>query len=618
MIFQPSFFLHICMVKFFKIAMAEEVRNIMSDKKKEKIIKLAGFLAVPVIAFYLMEFYDRNPFEQIRPMAHLLNIMIFELIAGIVYFLTGRAKLSLRIVLVLSMIFGLVNHYVMAFRSTPFVPWDIFSINTAFSVANNYNYTPSLRLVIVTLIFAVLIFVVRYIDNKMEIKFRFRALAALLVCVMLTLLGGAIQNEDFQQNSNLYPYLFTPTVMTKYNGLAVTFTMDLAYVIVDKPSGYSVDKAEDILAQYEQTDETEDSSKNQDYPNIIVIMDEAFSDLKVLGDFETNEDYMPFVHSLMNGADNTVSGYLNVSVCGGNTADTEFEFLTGNTMAFLPSGSIPYQQYIKSETPSLARYLSSLGYAAYAQHPYYGSGWNRETVYPLLGFQNMNFVDDYIPRTIVRQYVSDESDFNMIIKTFEQKEKDKPAFIFNVTMQNHGGYSSEYDNFTNNISAVDVGNSGVDQYLSLISLTDQNLEKLIDYFKNQDEKTIVVFFGDHQPSDNVAAPVLSELGKDYTNLTEEESESRYMVPYFIWANYDIDEAQNVDTSVNYLAANMLKYAGVETSSYQNFLLELENYYPVISAARTEENMDTDESLREEMLYKYKCLEYYNLFDWEDK
>ena len=115
--------------------------------------------------------------------------------------------------------------------------------------------------------------------------------------------------------------------------------------------------------------------------------------------------YMPFVHSLMSGADNTVSGYLNVSVCGGNTADTEFEFLTGNTMAFLPSGSIPYQQYIKNETPSLAGYLSSLGYVTYAQHPYYGSGWNRETVYPLLGFQNMNFVDDYIQRTIVRQYV---------------------------------------------------------------------------------------------------------------------------------------------------------------------------------------------------------------------
>ncbi len=591
----------------------------MSDKKTEKIIKLAGVFCVPVIAFYLMEFYDRNPFEQIRPMAHLLNIMIFEMIAWIIYFLTGRAKLSLRIVLIASMIFGLVNHYVMAFRSTPFVPWDIFSINTALSVADNYDYTPGMRLVLVTLIFAALIFAVRYIDYRLDIKFRFRAGAAILVCLLLVLLGGAIQNEDFQKNNNLYPYLFTPSVMTKYNGLAVTFTMDLAYVIVDKPSGYSANAAKDILEQYEQADESQDgNSDSQDYPNIIVIMDEAFSDLKVLGDFETNEDYMPFVHSLMNGADNTVSGYLNVSVCGGNTADTEFEFLTGDTMAFLPSGSIPYQQYIKSQVPSLASYLADLGYATYAQHPYYGSGWNRETVYPLLGFENMNFVDDYIPRTIVRQYVSDESDFNMIIKTFEQKEEGRPAFIFNVTMQNHGGYSDQYDNFTNNISAADVGNSGVDQYLSLISLTDKNLEKLIDYFKNQDEKTIIVFFGDHQPSDNVAAPVLRTLGKDYLNLTEEESESRYMVPYFIWANYDIESAQNVDTSVNYLAANMLKYAGVETSAYQNFLLELEEYYPVISVARTEENMEADDELRNEMLYKYKCLQYYNLFDWEDK
>lgn len=59
--------------------------------------------------------------------------------------------------------------------------------------------------------------------------------------------------------------------------------------------------------------------------------------LAILGDFQTNKDYMPYFHS-MQGADDTISGYLNVSVCGGNTANTEFEFLTGNTMAFLPQG----------------------------------------------------------------------------------------------------------------------------------------------------------------------------------------------------------------------------------------------------------------------------------------
>lgn len=589
----------------------------MSDKKINKIARVLCFSIVPVIAFYLMEFYDRNPFEQIRPMAHLFNIMIFEMIAWIIYFLIGNEKWSLRIILGLSMLFGLVNHYVMEFRSTPFVPWDIFSINTAFSVAGNYNYMPSVRLVVVTIIFCVLIFLVRFLDYKLQIRFRFRMMAAGVICVLLVLFGKSVQNEEFQLKNNLYPYLFTPSVMTKYNGLAVTFTMDMAYVVVDKPSDYSVNSAKELLEQY--SEETTNKEIEGEYPNIIVIMDEAFSDISVLGEFDTNEDYMPFVRSMLNGAENTVSGYLNVSVCGGNTANTEFEFLTGDTMAFLPTGSIPYQQYIKRKVPSIAGYLSEHGYDTYAQHPYYGSGWEREKVYPLLGFDKMNFVEDYVPRTIVRQYVSDESDFDMIIRTFEQKEEGKPAFIFNVTMQNHGGYTSEYDDFVNDVCATEVDNQALNQYLSLVRLTDEKLRELVEYFDNQEEDTIIVFFGDHQPSDSVVAPIWKLNGKDSGSLSKEDSELRYMVPYFIWANYDIDEAQNEDTSVNYLGAKMLQYAGVPTSEYQNFLLELENYYPVISGVKIQESAETDSDKKsaEEMMNKYKCLQYYTMFDWED-
>lgn len=589
----------------------------MSDKKINKIARVLCFSIVPVIAFYLMEFYDRNPFEQIRPMAHLFNIMIFEMIAWIIYFLIGNEKWSLRIILGLSMLFGLVNHYVMEFRSTPFVPWDIFSINTAFSVAGNYNYMPSVRLVVVTIIFCVLIFLVRFLDYKLQIRFRFRMMAAGVICVLLVLFGKSVQNEEFQLKNNLYPYLFTPSVMTKYNGLAVTFTMDMAYVVVDKPSDYSVNSAKELLKQY--SEETTNKEIEGEYPNIIVIMDEAFSDISVLGEFDTNEAYMPFVRSMLNGAENTVSGYLNVSVCGGNTANTEFEFLTGDTMAFLPTGSIPYQQYIKRKVPSIAGYLSELGYDTYAQHPYYGSGWEREKVYPLLGFDKMNFVEDYVPRTIVRQYVSDESDFDMIIRTFEQKEEGKPAFIFNVTMQNHGGYTSEYDDFVNDVCATEVDNQALNQYLSLVRLTDEKLRELVEYFDNQEEDTVIVFFGDHQPSDSVVAPIWKLNGKDSGSLSKEDSELRYMVPYFIWANYDIDEAQNEDTSVNYLGAKMLQYAGVPTSEYQNFLLELENYYPVISGVKIQESAeaDSDKKSAEEMMNKYKCLQYYTMFDWED-
>ena len=136
-------------------------------------------------------------------------------------------------------------------------------------------------------------------------------------------------------------------------------------------------------AKTNATAETEAPASSGQYPNIVVIMNEAFSDLSVWGDFATSEEVMPFFKSLQQEA---VGGELYVSVKGGNTANTEFEFLTGDTMGFLPKGSIPYQQYINDETPSLASYLKTLGYSTTAIHPYNRTGWDRDTVYEKFGF----------------------------------------------------------------------------------------------------------------------------------------------------------------------------------------------------------------------------------------
>ena len=636
-------------------------------KKYEIIFNVIFFSIFPIVAFYLMEFYEHNPFEEVRFMAGFFNIILFELFAWILYFVTGRAKWALRAVFIVAMVFGLINHYVMLFRSTPFVPWDIFSIRTATSVASNYDFAPTAGVVVVTVIFIALIVLMHFVDFRIKWKFRFRLIPTVLGILALCLFVNALQDEDFQTDNYLYPFLFTPAYMTKVNGMAVTFAMDLKFVAVDKPDGYSRQKAKELLDSYTGADDNSDEAAASDnsttideeadidnannnaanntaitdksnYPNIIVVMDEAFSDLSVLGDFDTNTDYMPFVHSLEKGNENTITGYLNTSVCGGNTADTEFEFLTGNTMAFLPVGSIPYQQYIKSETPSLASYLKSIGYATYAQHPYYGSGWNRDTVYPLLGFDNLSFMQDYSNQRFVRKYISDETSFDKIIETYENKPDGQPAFIFNVTMQNHGGYTDTYYGFDNTVTADKLNNSALDQYLSLIKMTDEDLKSLIDYFSPVDEKTIVVFFGDHQPNDTVASSVLAANGMDYNNLSHEELKLRYQVPYVIWANYDIDEATGEDTSVNYLAANVLKAAGVPTSDYQSFLLKLKEEYPIISAVRTDKiagktaNKTSDKVSNKsdtatgskkkqadsDMLNDYKLLQYYRLFDWEDK
>lgn len=563
-----------------------------------KKVEILIFAIVPIMLFYLMEAFEHNGLEEVRSLAQLYNIFLFELIAWFLFFITGSGKVALRIETAIALIYGLVNHYVMAFRSTPLVPWDIFSIETAASVAGNYDFTPTMELIMVCAGFGLIFVLLHFMEWKFPYGVSLRIIPTVCITIVLCTFVNLLWDDDFQTDSYLYPFLFTPAHMTKVNGMAVTFAMDMEYIFVDKPDGYSKEKAESILKEYT---EEENLPSKSDYPNIIVIMNEAFSDLSVLGDFETNMDYMPYIHSLQQGNENTVTGNLMVSVCGGNTANTEYEFLTGHTMDYLPVGSIPYQQYITGEIPSLASQLKKIGYATYGMHPYNSTGWKRNVVYPWMGFESTYFVKDFEDRRYIRDYVSDRSAYEKIINLYENKEQDTPAFIFQVTMQNHGGYTEDYEYFTSDVHAEDLNSDQLDQYLSLIKVSDRELKRLIQYFEQEEENTMIVFFGDHQPSDAVVRPILRYNGVNTSQMSVEQAQLRYVVPYVIWANYDIEEATEADTDISFLGAEMLERAELPTNAYQNFLLELKK---------------TPDS--EELLNQYELLQYYFMFDYQEE
>lgn len=542
----------------------------------------------------------------------LLNIVLFELIMALLLFLFGKLKTALRCQTILFMIIGLANYYVLEFRSAPIMPWDILSIGTAASVANNFKYTLSKETVFVLIGFVILILLESKVTLELKKDWRIRVGGVLASFALLWGFTAMLHQDSTVARFKLYDKLFTPTVMSKRDGTAVAFLMELKYIVVEKPDGYNKEDAAALLASYD-TNDTESATHT---PNIIVIMNEAFSDLSVLRDFETNEDYMPFLHSLMQeGTPNTISGHLNVSVLGGNTANTEFEFLTGNTMAFLPQGSVAYQQYVKSNDYSIATYLKSKGYDTIAMHPYNASGWDRDKVYPLLGFDTFYSLKDWVNPVKIRKYVSDQSCYDKIIELYEQKDANTPFFLFNVTMQNHSSYSEEYDNFHPDITVEGTSSKILPNYLSLIKLSDQALENLIEYFSQADEDTIIVFFGDHQPSNSVAAPVWKINGRSGDSLTEEEEALRYKVPFIIWANYDIEAASNVETSANYLGGHVLRAAGLPLYDYRNYLSQLEEQYPVLTAIRAENAQGISTPVKDvkSTLQDYMTLQYYNIF-----
>ena len=563
------------------------------------MLRVLIFIIVPIVLFYLLEAFEHNAFEEVRSTAQLYNIFLFELIAWLLFFVTGSGRLALRIETGIAFVYGLINHYVMAFRSTPLVPWDIFSIKTAASVAGNYDFTPTEDLLKVCGAFLLVFALLHFVKLKFPYGVFLRIIPTICIGIILCGFVNLLWDDDFQTNSYLYPFLYTPAHMTKVNGMAVTFAMDMEYIYVDKPDGYSVTRAEAILEDYAEMNTTDPGAEAEEYPNIIVIMNEAFSDLSVLGDFVTNQDYMPYIHSLQQGNENTVTGNLMVSVTGGNTANTEFELLTGHTMDYFPVGSIPYQQYISGELPSVASQLKELGYATYGMHPYNSTGWNRNKVYPWLGFDESYFVRDFTGRRYIRDYVSDKSAYEKIIEVYENKDEGTPAFIFEVTMQNHGGYTEEYEYFTSDVHAEDLNSDQLDQYLSLMKVSDREFENLVEYFSTEQEKTIIVFFGDHQPSDAVVRPILRWNGVNTSDMSVEQAQLRYIVPYVIWANYDIEEETEADTDISFLMAEVLERADMPTTAYQKFLLELEK---------------NPES--EALLEQYEILQYYYMFDYQ--
>ena len=122
---------------------------------------------------------------------------------------------------------------------------------------------------------------------------------------------------------------------------------------------------------------------------------------------------MPFFRSL---TENTVKGYACVSVFGGGTANSEFEFLTGHSMAFLPRGSVPYQQYLRGTVSSMASVLKSRGYSCVAMTPFSGRDWIIQNTYPSLGFEELHFDKEFGELPLVRDQSSDQGMYDYIIR----------------------------------------------------------------------------------------------------------------------------------------------------------------------------------------------------------
>lgn len=543
-----------------------------------------------------------------------LNIACVQVVYLWMLCLTNRVGLSAALSHGFFMILAFVNYFVYLFRENEFIFADLRSIGTGLSVADNYKlelHERGWQVIVLSILFILItrFFKFSYKGYKRVILRLLTGLSGVLLCILIATHTTGVNTETWEQKGS---YM---------NGYVLNFVLSARDSFVSAPDGYSLEAIEKIEEMYQETQINPLGEELEKKPTIIVVMNESFADLSILGDFQTNKPLTPFMDSL---TENTVKGYALSSVFGAKTPNSEWEFLTGGSMAFLPSGSVVYQQYIQDDPYSLVSVLKDEGYTCAAMHPYYETGWSRDLVYPVMGFDEMYFIDDFDQTQLIRKYISDKELYRKIIERYENRTVNENLFIMSISMQNHGGYTQKYENFEHKYYKTGRSYKDANQYFSLVRESDDALKELITYFENVDEPVEIVFFGDHQPSLNSGFYRMIN-GKGLSGLTMTELEALYTVPFFIWTNYDTSEETVEITSLNFLSSMLLERAGIDLPAYHQFLADLQKIVPAINA-RGYYSLDkgryihVEDALGEELKWisMYENLQYNDLFDEKNR
>lgn len=558
------------------------IKNNLSEHTN-RMINLHIMEWFPLICFVMVETACHGELHNIKLKRFILNVLIYMVIMYLVYAITASIRASMISLAVFSALFATINIYLMEFRQIPFMAADISDWKTAANVAGDFSFKiNSDILMLILFVVAVIIISTKVVSGKYTVKGRV-VLGTTYACFLGTMLYLTIFS-NFLLSMDVTINTFRPSRSYSLNGNLLAFTKSINLMIVEKPEGYNEKKLAEITNAY-PSDSVSDTEAVR--PNVIVIMNEAFCDLQSVGTFETNQEVLPFYNSL---EENTVKGYAYVSSFGGKTANSEFEFLSGDSMAFFTDAVTPYQLYVKDYLPTLTGNLKNDNYAGVlAMHPFKASGYNRENAYELMGFNDFISVEDIDLNQVklVRDFMSDESDVERIIEEYEKvrKESKEPFYFFNVTMQNHSPYDTSFDNLPMDveITTPECKDIEAERYLNLAHLSDAAAQKLVAYFEKQEEPTIIVMFGDHEPglSNSFYQKI---MGKSVNSLEGLEAMERYKVPFFIWANYDIEEKYIQGTSLNYLQSVMLDVAGMKKSGYNKYQLDMMQEIPIFNAA----------------------------------
>jgi phosphoglycerol transferase MdoB-like AlkP superfamily enzyme len=606
-----------------------EVQAIFQSEKVKKIIPLFKILGLAFVLALITNLLFQsaqmlnNPIQTIAWVS--VNIKKFAVSALFIFFIyifiiavVGNFYAGTIICITVFLAVAFANLNKMKILHEPLYPVDFYQIRyikDLFSMIGGH-VSPLMIILVVTAI-AALVMLIKKLP-KLSINLKPRVLIAVLSLYMIY---SYVNYEDTFVNkvfakAGVGVVLWDQQENYNSNGFVFGVLSNLQNDVMEKPEGYSEEKVKEIAEKYKKEAHSINSTRKESEevkPNIIYFMDEAFWDPTSLHNTVFSEDPIINIRKLMTEHS---SGKLLSPEFGGNTANVEFEALTGFSMYNVLPGSIPYQQSFdnKKSMPSIVSTLEEQGYKSLALHAFGGMFYKRDRVYSTLGIDNfideseMKYKESLTPGE--GGYINDQSVVNEIIDALKRSES--PTFMHVVTMQNHFPYiTGKFGKESIDVSGL--GQVNVDEleaYTEGAKQSDKAFKSFIDFLETYEKPTLVVFFGDHLPklSDDIFNAAGFKIGG-----TLEDEKKLSETPLLIYSNFKMDKKNLKDLSPAFLGPTVFEVLNKPLTPYYAMLEKVKGTVPGLKKevlADSKGNIKAELSEEESALIEdYKMIQY---------
>ena len=535
------------------------------NKLTTRIVTILFMVALPILTLIAAELIVRQVLtlqilQWFREFDRhvLVNVFLVLALFNLFYILPRRWFMLSGILLsILLIVFAFANKIKMELRSSPIALGDFYLLEElgGFELPVNFNI-PLLMLagIAALVIVAAIILAVPRVKENWLLKGGVFLLSIFFLFALWTDKPfSPMKQANFQQT------WWKLEIAVMQNGVLGNFIMLAKEADVEPPEGYSLDKLEEIAAEYEAAPGNESEK-----PNVIFLMSESFIDPYFFGEQHFKQDPIP---NFRKYSEQSLHGSVYTPEFGGGTANVEFEALTGFSMQFMRADFVPYQLFVKKPLPSAAYTFRDAGYNTTAIHSYYGWFYQRETVYKQLGFDQFisgDFMDLDRPNDPTQSFPEDKHITDATLATLDYT--DGPDFIHAVAAEGHVPYWQKEDSdFLKENTLSAETQPYLNYYTAVMNNIDKEIGRLIENLEQRDEPSIVVFFGDHFPAFPNGNEIYGENGADVVDdmLNDyDDYVATHKAPYFIWRS-EGNESRELDLSPNQFGPITMEMAGVE-------------------------------------------------------